>query len=154
MSSGWPLGCSAAARQIFRADDKAQRRFPANAFQDFLRQFLGVIVFPGFSVSTKWAYENYKVLTNEGKNIKILRSFKQLKMVLQILCNDLENVVTQQYPEIQTIKRTLIKAGACGSLMSGSGSSVFGIFPDKRHAQEALALLGTPANRVFISHSL
>jgi 4-diphosphocytidyl-2-C-methyl-D-erythritol kinase len=113
-----------------------------------------VIVFPGFSISTKWAYENYKVLTNEGKNIKSFSCFKQLKMVLQILCNDLENVVTQQYPEIQTIKRTLIKAGACGSLMSGSGSSVFGIFPDKRHAQEALTLLGTPANRVFIAHSL
>ena len=113
-----------------------------------------VIVFPGFSISTKWVYENYRVLTNKRKNIRISRSFKQLNAVLHILINDLENVVTQQYPEIQKIKRTLIQAGACGSLMSGSGSSVFGIFPDEQHAQEALTLLSTPANRVFIAHSL
>jgi 4-diphosphocytidyl-2-C-methyl-D-erythritol kinase len=113
-----------------------------------------VIVFPGFSISTKWVYENYRVLTNERKNIRIPRSFKQLNTVLHILSNDLEHVVTQQYPEIQKIKRTLIQTGACGSLMSGSGSSVFGIFPDEHHAQEALTLLSTPANRVFIAHSL
>ncbi len=113
-----------------------------------------VIVFPGFSISTKWAYENYRVLTNEGKNIRIPCSFKQLNSVLHILSNDLETVVTKQYPEIQEIKHTLIQAGACGSLMSGSGSSVFGIFPDEQQAQEALTLLGTPANRVFIAHSL
>ncbi len=113
-----------------------------------------VIVFPGFSISTKWVYENYRVLTNVRKNIIIFSSFKQLKTVLHILSNDLENVVTQQYPEIEKIKRTLIQAGACGSLMSGSGSSVFGIFPDEHRAQEALSLLGTPASRVFIAHSL
>jgi 4-diphosphocytidyl-2-C-methyl-D-erythritol kinase len=113
-----------------------------------------VIVFPGFSISTKWAYENYRVLTNEGKNIRIPRSFEQLNSVLHILSNDLENVVTKQYPEIQEIKHTLIQAGACGSLMSGSGSSVFGIFPDEQQAQEALTLPVTPANRVFIAHSL
>jgi 4-diphosphocytidyl-2-C-methyl-D-erythritol kinase len=113
-----------------------------------------VIVFPGFSISTKWAYENYRVLTNEGKNIRIPPYFEQLNSVLHILSNDLENVVTKQYPEIQEIKHTLIQAGACGSLMSGSGSSVFGIFPDEQQAQEALTLLGTPANRVFIAHSL
>jgi len=113
-----------------------------------------VIVFPGFSISTKWAYENYRVLTNEGKNIRIPRSFEQLNSVLHILSNDLENVVTKQYPEIQEIKHTLIQAGACSSLMSGSGSSVFGIFPDEQQAQEALTLVSTPANRVFIAHSL
>ena len=113
-----------------------------------------VIVFPCFSISTKWAYENYRVLTNEGKNIRIPRSFEQLNSVLHILSNDLENVVTKQYPEIQEIKHTLIQAGACGSLMSGSGSSVFGIFPDEQQAQKALTLVSTPANRVFIAHSL
>jgi 4-diphosphocytidyl-2-C-methyl-D-erythritol kinase len=113
-----------------------------------------VIVFPGFSISTKWAYENYRVLTNEGKNIRIPCSFEQLNSVLHILSNDLENVVTKQYPEIQEIKHTLIQAGACGSLMSGSGSSVFGIFPDEQQAHKALTLVSTPANRVFIAHSL
>jgi 4-diphosphocytidyl-2-C-methyl-D-erythritol kinase len=113
-----------------------------------------VIVFPGFSISTKWAYENYRVLTNEGKNIRIPRSFEQLNSVLHILINDLETVVTKQYPEIQEIKHTLIQAGACSSLMSGSGSSVFGIFPDEQQAQAALTLVSRPANRVFIAHSL
>jgi len=112
------------------------------------------IIFPGFSISTKWVYDNCRVLTNKVKNIRICRSFKQLNTVLHILRNDLEIVVDQQYPEIQIIKRTLIQAGACGALMSGSGSSVFGIFADEHHAQEALTLFGTPTNRVFVAHSL
>jgi 4-diphosphocytidyl-2-C-methyl-D-erythritol kinase len=113
-----------------------------------------VIVFPGFSISTKWVYENYRVLTNKRKNIRLFRSIRRFNTVINILINDLESVVTYQYPEIQKIKHALIQAGACGSLMSGSGSSVFGLFPDEQHAQEALTLLSTPANRVFIAHSL
>lgn len=113
-----------------------------------------IIVFPGFSISTKWAYENYKVLTNTGKPISILRHFKRINDVLSVLGNDLESIVSRRYPEIQHIKHILIQAGACGSLMSGSGSAVFGIFSDEQRAREAFRLLNMPSYKVFIVRSL
>jgi 4-diphosphocytidyl-2-C-methyl-D-erythritol kinase len=50
-------------------------------------------------------------------------------------------VVIPRYPVIQTIKEELFQRGARGSLMSGSGSTVYGIFSTKEEAQEALAQL-------------
>jgi 4-diphosphocytidyl-2-C-methyl-D-erythritol kinase len=93
-------------------------------------------------------------LTNKTKHIKVLSSIRDIRQVLPILVNDLEQVVVEQYPEIQKIKNGLIKAGAYGSLMSGSGSSVFGIFPDEKRAQKALSKLAlSPHQRVFIVQS-
>ena len=114
-----------------------------------------IVLYPGFSVATAWAYRNYKILTNKAKHIKLLSSIRDIRQVLPILVNDLEQVVVEQYPEIQKIKNGLIKAGAYGSLMSGSGSSVFGIFPDEKRAQKALSKLAlSPHQRVFIVQSV
>lgn len=113
-----------------------------------------IIVFPGFSISTKWAYENYKVLTNTNKKINMLRHFKGVNDVIGVLGNDLESIVTRRYPEIQKIKHILLQAGACGALMSGSGSAVFGIFSDEQHAREAFQLFRMPSYKVFIVRSL
>ena len=60
-----------------------------------------------------------------------------------ILLNDLEPVVTSHYPELDLIKEGLSTCGAWGSLMAGSGSTVFGVFLDKGRAQEAQARLKT-----------
>jgi len=49
-----------------------------------------------------------------------------------MLENDLEVVAFSLHPEISTIKERLRKAGAIGSLMSGSGSSVFGVLKTKK----------------------
>ncbi len=49
----------------------------------------------------------------------------------EYLINDFEESVFPQYPEIATIKEKLYQTGALYASMSGSGSSVFGIFrPD------------------------
>ncbi|MBW1754065.1 MAG: hypothetical protein JRJ46_13425, partial [Deltaproteobacteria bacterium] len=57
--------------------------------------------------------------------------------VRQHLCNDLETVAASKHPEILTAKEALLKQGAIGALMSGSGSTVFGLFDDSVTAQEA-----------------
>jgi 4-diphosphocytidyl-2-C-methyl-D-erythritol kinase len=57
------------------------------------------------------------------------------------LCNDLEAVTLKQYPEIADAKATLMANGARGALMSGSGSSVFGIFADAETARRAGAAI-------------
>ncbi|MCX5894855.1 MAG: 4-(cytidine 5'-diphospho)-2-C-methyl-D-erythritol kinase [Proteobacteria bacterium] len=117
-----------------------------------------LIIFPGFGISTSWAYSNYKLLTNKLKNIRIsdsTNSITDFKFITALLKNDLEDVVIPEYPEIQRLKLDLVRAGASGSLMSGSGSAVFGIFPDEKHAQKALSLLSLPApQRAFIARSL
>ena len=49
----------------------------------------------------------------------------------------LETVTVPAYPVIQEIKDTMADYGALGSLMSGSGPTVFGLFTDKKDAERA-----------------
>jgi len=94
-----------------------------------------LIVFPGFSVSTVWAYKNYKInLTNSKKTITLADLFladPDLLDLTQYLKNDLEEVVFKRHPQLDSIKSRLYSMGAFYASMSGSGSSVFGLFfPD------------------------
>lgn len=97
-----------------------------------------VLVNPGWEVSTKWAYEglNYE-LTKRPFHIKLPPFFGDIGQVVRVLHNDLENVTIAAYPEIQGIKGELLSHGAQGSLMTGSGPTVFGIFSHKSRAQNA-----------------
>jgi 4-diphosphocytidyl-2-C-methyl-D-erythritol kinase len=49
----------------------------------------------------------------------------------------LEEVVSKRYPEINLMKKYLLSAGALGALMTGSGPTVFGLFPEARSATRA-----------------
>jgi 4-diphosphocytidyl-2-C-methyl-D-erythritol kinase len=53
------------------------------------------------------------------------------------MCNDLETVTASLHPEIVSIKAQLVRYGALGALMSGSGPTVFGIFSDLKKAENA-----------------
>jgi 4-diphosphocytidyl-2-C-methyl-D-erythritol kinase len=90
-----------------------------------------LLVNPGFSVSTAWVYENF-TLTRTAKDSNLSDSPKNesLSKLYCPLYNDLETVTIKRYPEIQTIKNLMIDNGASAALMSGSGPTVFGIFPD------------------------
>jgi 4-diphosphocytidyl-2-C-methyl-D-erythritol kinase len=57
------------------------------------------------------------------------------------LVNDLEKPVFRRYPKVARLKRKLTEAGAAGTLMSGSGSSVFGIFSSGDKARKAFLRL-------------
>jgi 4-diphosphocytidyl-2-C-methyl-D-erythritol kinase len=104
-----------------------------------------LLVKPSFGISTKWAYESLNLKTQLTENYeKINNNIWQLYQNLKkgdienlYLWNDLEVVVSKQYPEIEMIKKMLIKAGAKVSLMSGSGATVFGLFNDEKEALEA-----------------
>ena len=54
-----------------------------------------------------------------------------------IILNDLEPDVIRSFPEIAEIKETMIQNGAVMSLMSGSGSTVFGVFNEQETALKA-----------------
>ena len=51
--------------------------------------------------------------------------------------NDFEKIVIPAYPEIGSIKNKLLDSGAKFASLSGSGSTVFGIFDDNAYAKKA-----------------
>lgn len=111
-----------------------------------LPKFWYILINPGFPVSTQWAYQNLNLTkSNEDINIAILKVSLEDPVGIQqwqrLLANDLEEVTIGKYPEIKEIKDALSAVGATGALMSGSGPTVFGIFPDKDKAEEAFGLL-------------
>ncbi|MCG6892786.1 MAG: 4-(cytidine 5'-diphospho)-2-C-methyl-D-erythritol kinase [Desulfobacteraceae bacterium] len=101
-----------------------------------------VLVKPEFSVATKWAYKNLNLALTKGPNRHKYDLLKDWKFDFRHhLCNDLETVTERKYPEISIIKRSLVDHGAAGALMSGSGPTVFGCFPDRDTARKAYQTL-------------
>ena len=92
-----------------------------------------LLVFPKFSVSTKWAYKNLKLkkaLKSDNKEHK----FSPLdgRVNWKLFENDFELVVKEAYPEIMNIKDIMINNGALYSSLSGTGSTVFGIYNEEK----------------------
>ena len=97
-----------------------------------------LIINPGIHISTKWAYENLTKHSGEKliSSIPDLDNIDILKLK-DILTNDFEEVVFSSYPEIKDIKNRLYDLAAIFALMTGSGSTVYGIFPDLASAEKA-----------------
>lgn len=99
-----------------------------------------ILIYPNFEVSTRWAYKNF-LLTKNQFHLKLHTFLKNIYNIPSILRNDLEDVVSKEYPEIEIMKRALLDVGALGSSMTGSGPTVFGIFESKRDVKKALEKL-------------
>lgn len=97
-----------------------------------------VLVNPGIHVSTAWVYQNLPLTSKEAVAI-IPRSYSSLDEVCALLSNDLEPVTCGRFPLVGELKELLIAEGAKASLMSGSGSTVFGLFADEGTARRAAA---------------
>ena len=100
-----------------------------------------LLVFPPLSISTSWAYSSLTFpLTPPCTDINIL-AFLLTKGDLAGLAsrvfNHLEGPVQARYPLLTQIKEELQERGASLALMSGSGSTVFGIFEAEDIAREA-----------------
>lgn len=102
-----------------------------------------LIAKPPINVSTKHVYENLNLpsLTAEAHpDIDAMRrsiESKNLSGVISNLGNILETVTIPENPVIQTIKDKMMDMGADGSLMSGSGPTVFGLFTNQAAAKAA-----------------
>jgi 4-diphosphocytidyl-2-C-methyl-D-erythritol kinase len=98
-----------------------------------------IVVNPGFSVSTPWVYDKFALTV--GKNINNLKNLQNSDVSYDLhqlfssrairpdeLVNDLEQVTSCCYREIEVLKQRLMKGGAVAAMMSGSGPTVFGLF--------------------------
>ena len=112
---------------------------------------------PDINVSTKYVYEHLDAegVTHHPDIDGMIQAItrQNLQGIVDRLENVLENVTVKKYPVIQDIKDTMMQMGAEGSLMSGSGPTVFGIFTKEEKAKAALKELEVRelAKQLFIT---
>jgi len=95
-----------------------------------------LMLVPPFQISTVWAYETYDLLAGKKKEAMTIQdSYPDVADLLPVLKNDLELPAFTRHPEIGRMKEELLRKGARGALMSGSGSVVFGLFADQEEAK-------------------
>ena len=97
-----------------------------------------VLVHPPLEVSTAWVYRKFDLsLTKTARKVKKKNSDRGSFSLDELFFNDLQKVTFTAHPELQTIRETLVSLGALKALMSGSGPTIFGVFPDIRAALSA-----------------
>lgn len=102
-----------------------------------------LIAKPGVNVSTRFVYTNLhadRLKAEQHPDIDgILEGIRRqdIRQVAANLGNVLETVTIKEHPVIQAIKDKMLGYGAAGSLMSGSGPTVFGLFTDPEAAEHA-----------------
>lgn len=113
---------------------------------------------PGISVSTAHVYDSLRL-------DKIEKS-PDMDMLVQAVENDdiytlaknmgniLEQVTVEEFSQIKTIKEDMIRYGALGSLMSGSGPTVFGLFDDEKKLVKCKEYLEKKVAKVIITKTI
>lgn len=104
------------------------------------------VVTPGIHVSTAAAYQGLNrelTITSPSSNMNSFQAFvwrlgSHLPGQDWGSVNDFEDVVFSQYPQLQSVKGKLLKLGARTALMSGSGSTLFGIFSNRELREKAV----------------
>jgi 4-diphosphocytidyl-2-C-methyl-D-erythritol kinase len=111
------------------------------------------LLVPDFSVSTKWAYDQLVTARPEAQARPVIYRAAELSSwehLATIATNDLEPVVAARHPDIAAFAAALRARGARVALMSGSGSSVVGIF-DTTPGLRADSPRGTNVSDVTVS---
>ncbi len=90
-----------------------------------------LLITPGVHVSTAEAYQALDRKLTTGVPAAVVREFQSIAWSIAdagVVVNDFESVVFRRHPQLKSIKGKLLKLGARPALMSGSGSTIFGIF--------------------------
>lgn len=103
-----------------------------------------LLVKPNIDISTKWVYQTlrWNTLTSHPDTKKMLSALEaqSLSEVSATMENVLETVTIPAYPVIASIKEKLLSLGAINAMMSGSGPTVFGLFPDQGAGEKAYSI--------------
>ncbi|MDO4546493.1 MAG: hypothetical protein Q4D04_00195 [Clostridia bacterium] len=103
-----------------------------------------MIVHPGAGLSTREVYSKWDEMSASIPRVDIDRAQRALETgdtdaMFKYAKNALEPAATALMPQIAALKDELMRAGAKLSLMTGSGSAVFGVFDDALTAKKAAA---------------
>ncbi|MBU2513102.1 4-(cytidine 5'-diphospho)-2-C-methyl-D-erythritol kinase [bacterium] len=97
-----------------------------------------LLVYPGFPVSTKLAYS----ICNKSKRQRLLHHYSLDEFrSLTPDNNDFWYPLVERYPQLKVTRETILKQGALFSGLSGSGSTLFGVFPDEETRNKAYSNL-------------
>jgi len=114
-----------------------------------LPALFAVLALPPFSVATAGVYRAFPAaLTSRGKDSKIRRFLRAGDFGL--LENGLETVIFRSYPQLAELKRFFLDRGAICSLVSGSGSAVYGLFRDRAEAESTRAAVEQTVPAVLV----
>ena len=112
---------------------------------------------PNQEVPTKWAYQNIDYSQIGKQQLKeLIRGIqeKNVKKIAKSLHNDFEFWVPNFYPAILKIKYKMLKNGALGAIMSGSGPTVFGIFKTELAAKKVYQILKKDFPKTFLAETI
>lgn len=124
--------------------------------------FVVLLAVPDTRVSTKWAYATYDKMLLTGEivhpdtdQLRAAIEMEDFGCVPDFLGNVLELVTIPEYQIVSRVKNEMMKCGAAGALMSGSGPSVYGLFIDEEKAATAFDWLVSqglvPEERIFLT---
>lgn len=120
-----------------------------------LKDIVILLVKPPYFVSTKEVYSRLNVgnIIKRPDTIGIIDKIKRadVRGIAEGLCNVLEEVTFKMHPELERIKEAMKERGALGSLMSGSGPTIYGIFESLKDAQKAAEKFNGYKNTVIIT---
>jgi len=108
-----------------------------------------VIVWPGFGVTTQEAYARVVLPFSDPQALNLKKVIEKKE-----LFNRFESLVFPAHSKLPRLKQEFLKAGATASLMSGSGSAVFGLVRSRVHAQALHKLLKPHYPHSWVAHTL
>ena len=112
---------------------------------------------PGLGVSSEYAYSKLNLGEHHNMDISKLIScmdIRDLKCVGENFKNIMEPIIMEEHPIIQKIKDNMMDSGSLGTLMSGSGPTVFGLFEDEETIIAAREKLLEIIDKVYICKTI
>ena len=117
-----------------------------------------VLVKPNFGVSTKEVFKNLDIskIFKHPDTDAIIKAMEEER--LEDVCNGmknlLENVTLRKYPVLKRIKEDMIKMGAMGAMMSGSGPTIFAFFDDMLKAQRCYDKFKIQYKEIYLTRTI
>ncbi len=114
-----------------------------------------VLAYPDVEISTAWAYGQLgSILTENSPYFNFVVSLSggcvDHDRLFEVLENDFTPAVERTYPIVAELRSQLDRVGARATLMSGSGSTVYGVFDDRKTASQAQSALQRQGCRSFL----
>ena len=112
---------------------------------------------PELFVSTKDIYEaiDYKIIDKRPDNKLLIKLLEEnnVRQLSREMYNVLEEVTKEKYPVIEEIEKIMMDNNALGSMMSGSGPTVFGIYDTREEAEKCKDILLKKFKQVYVVQS-
>ena len=100
-----------------------------------------LLVMPDIHIDTKTTFKKFKKILDYNKEkVNFANFIEKDKFLFKFFENDFETIIVPAYPEIGQIKKKLLSHGAVFSSLSGTGSTVYGVFDDEAKAISAESL--------------